>query len=342
MFFEGPEKKLEISISKSTKSLREQPFEVWSRVVKRAGASILSSVSNSFCTAYLLSESSLFVFDQRLILITCGRTNLVDALFEILRFVPTSDIQTLIYERKNHHFPEYQNSNFFDDLQRLEQVVPGVAYRFGDEDEHHVYLFHLDRNFSPANQDMTLEILMHGIDESAKEIFCDGSQRTLQSIHERTGILSIFDSSVSSETLVDEHIFKPVGYSLNAISDSHYYTVHVTPEEMGSYASFESNFPFPHFLSLTTPEAIQQITKRTLEIFQPKSCDILFFEPTGEKIVSPLCFGSDYRVRRSISQKLSCGFRVHFFHCFLEQDGIEEAVPVRLPRLLGESYELRG
>ena len=37
-----------------------------------------------------------------------------------------------------------------------------------EEDEHHVCVFHLERRFKPDPKDVTLEILMHGIDARAR------------------------------------------------------------------------------------------------------------------------------------------------------------------------------
>ncbi|MEZ6189114.1 MAG: hypothetical protein R3F62_29460 [Planctomycetota bacterium] len=51
--------------------MRELGCPVWERVVEAARAQILSQISTSQCDAYLLSESSLFVYDDRFALITC-------------------------------------------------------------------------------------------------------------------------------------------------------------------------------------------------------------------------------------------------------------------------------
>ena len=81
-FFEGPEKKLEMVVTPEHRSLRSLGDEVWRRVVEAAGAQVLSSLCNEECDAYLLSESSLFVYDDWFVMITCGQTTLIDAFEE--------------------------------------------------------------------------------------------------------------------------------------------------------------------------------------------------------------------------------------------------------------------
>ncbi len=44
---------------------------------------------------------------------------------------------------------------------------------------------------------------------------------------------------------VDDHYFRPSGYSLNAVRDDDYVTVHVTPDDHGSYASLELSVDRP-------------------------------------------------------------------------------------------------
>ena len=76
-FFEGTEKKVELVIDSSLPSLRSRGDEYWNRIVRLAGARVLSKIANDSCNAYLLSESSLFVFDHKLVMITCGTTCLI-------------------------------------------------------------------------------------------------------------------------------------------------------------------------------------------------------------------------------------------------------------------------
>jgi S-adenosylmethionine decarboxylase len=79
LFFEGSEKKIEIIFKPSAPNLRALGKPFWEDVVWASGAKILSQVSNEHMDAYLLSESSLFVYDRYLVMITCGRTRLIQA-----------------------------------------------------------------------------------------------------------------------------------------------------------------------------------------------------------------------------------------------------------------------
>merc|ERR1719502_493144 len=84
--FEGPEKKLEVFFTESPDSVGFRSFEqaVWSDVLSDAHCSILHSLGNNAFDAYLLSESSLFVYPHKLILKTCGTTTLLLVLPKVL------------------------------------------------------------------------------------------------------------------------------------------------------------------------------------------------------------------------------------------------------------------
>ncbi|MBA6364897.1 adenosylmethionine decarboxylase, partial [Colwellia sp. BRX8-8] len=88
MFFEGSEKKAEILIDgKQLSLLNDIDDEFWSALVNRSQAQILSSIENEYCKAFLLSESSLFVWSDRILILTCGETQLVKAVeFFIQKF----------------------------------------------------------------------------------------------------------------------------------------------------------------------------------------------------------------------------------------------------------------
>lgn len=87
IYFEGPEKKLEVFFTvppQQPTGFREFAPSVWSDVLADAHCSILHSVGNDYFDAYLLSESSLFVYPHKLILKTCGTTTLLLVLPKLL------------------------------------------------------------------------------------------------------------------------------------------------------------------------------------------------------------------------------------------------------------------
>ena len=310
VFFEGPEKKVEINIRTQLPSLRLCGDDYWSKLVAHANAKILSKLSNDYCDAYLLSESSLFVYDHRLILITCGKTTLANAVTFFLESYNQDDIDGLIYERKNEHFPEYQESNFFDDFKTINRLLPGKAYRFGSEDSHHIYLFNQSLQNPPrSREDVTLEILMHGISPEAKELFSSHSKEQLI----EKGVYTIIP-----DCQFDDYFFKPTGYSLNALNDNYYYTIHVTPESPVSYTSFETNYP--------AEERCSEIVDKLLAIFGPQSYDLFFFQAQNQT----LSLRRNDDLRKNIVENLSSGYRVQFQHYDTAQPEAQAADLIQL------------
>jgi S-adenosylmethionine decarboxylase len=241
-------------------------------------------------------------------MITCGRTQLVAAIELLLETIPEADITFLTYERKNEHFPRSQPTHFYDDARRLNKIIPGRAYIFGDQDMHHIFLYHLDKPYHAEAGDMTLELLLHGIDEEAAKLFCSGEQRSLEHIHQQTGICQIIDGFT-----VDDFLFEPDGYSLNAINDQEYYTIHVTPQDTGSYVSFETNHgQFENYSA---------IIERVLNIFRPNSWDFVLFKSEWARIG----IESEYFRKREVEQRLSCGFDVRFASFILPQKQVLSA-----------------
>jgi S-adenosylmethionine decarboxylase len=312
-FFESTEKKVELLIDPSLPSLRRRGDRYWEQICVCAGAQVISKISNGGCDAYLLSESSLFVFDHKLIMITCGQTRLPDAVLEILRSVPPDKVRFFMYERKNETYPHEQPSSFFDDVRQLNAALPGKAFQFGDEDDHHLYLFHLDRPSACDPRDVTLEILMYGIPEKLCRIFSPGGDRDTSLVRQRTGIDRIIPGFE-----IDDHLFEPGGYSLNAIKDEEYWAVHVTPERASSYASFETNYRFG--------DDLEPIARRVLEQFSPRSFDLIIFDHAAETglAIEP------YRLKEHVEQDLDCGYRVRFLSYFRPRTSVRHPVELAI------------
>lgn len=302
-FFEGPEKKVELVVTGDTPALRSFGDARWQAVVEAAGAKVISTLRNDDCTAYLLSESSLFVYDDWLVMITCGQTTLVEAVEVILSFIPREAVALLVYERKNEHFPGLQPTSFHRDAERLNALLPGKASRFGGEYGHCLHVFHTTRPFHPDRDDPTLEVLMHGIDEEVAHAFRTEPPAREQRLDETVGIRNIFPGFD-----ISDYAFEPAGYSLNALKDSVYYTLHVTPQRLGSYVSFETNYDFSADLS--------GIVGRVIELFRPRSFNVVTFLPDGRAE----CVVPGYQLADHVEEPLG-GYHVGFFQYFRPPSG---------------------
>jgi S-adenosylmethionine decarboxylase len=275
---------------------------------------VLPKIDNDACSAYLLSESSLFVLEHKVLMITCGRTRLTAAVDRMLDRVPPDQVRLLIYQRKNEIFPHTQPTSFFDDVTDLSRRVTGRAFQFGNEDEHHLYLFHLDRPYDTTDRDFTVEVLMYGIDSEVRRRFAPGPDADTADVRRESGLDGLLAGFVC-----DDHLFDPSGYSLNGIRGDEYVTLHVTPDEISSYVSLETNCCFG--------DAWEATLRRVLDVFRPRSFDLILWERGVE--TAPADCG--YQLKESVTQDLTCGFRVRFQSYYRPALGERQAVELPIP-----------
>jgi S-adenosylmethionine decarboxylase len=223
----------------------------------------------------------------------------------------SENIESLIYERKNELFPRSQVTSFEEDAKILNRYLPGQAYRFGAEDDHHIFLFHMNKPFTPPKDDKTLEFLMHGISEETSRFYSATNNKN--EIRNITALSEFFPNFN-----IDDHIFEPVGYSLNACKDRYYFTIHVTPQKIGSYVSFETNY--------YTTEGITPLLNSLLEVFAPSSCDLLLFQNEPYKGLT----SDSFRLKREVKQTLECGYNILFHHYYNIKNASTEAFKLKI------------
>ena len=82
--FEGSEKRVELHFkpdaASDSSSLRDLPRTTLDKLMTLAACEIVSKVSNDHFDAYVLSESSLFVYPSSWVLKTCGTTQLLNCI----------------------------------------------------------------------------------------------------------------------------------------------------------------------------------------------------------------------------------------------------------------------
>ena len=291
--FESSEKKIEVIFSSNSSSLLNLPEKFWRKIVQTCKADIISCSKFSKVHAYLLSESSLFIWPHRLVFITCGKTILSKSLIKILKSFPTKVIDLCFFQRKNEFFPQIQKSCFYTDLKKIQKKIKGSSLRFGALHDHHFFLFHSDSDFMPDREDQTLEILIY----DSKNIK-DTSTETISNL--KNSLKKVFPNFE-----IQDHFFQPLGYSLNAVRDELYYTIHITPEQSFFYISFETNI---------REHSVQILTNKILNIFKPVKFDFILFEAQN-KLEKKLTL-TDYFSSSSFYKVLNCGYRVKYktFH----------------------------
>ena len=100
---------------------------------------------------------------------------------------------------------------------------------------------------------------------------------------ESCGLSNVYPKERYPEARVDAYLFTPCGFSANGVipapsggRGTHYFTVHVTPEPICSYASFETNVPCGQKGRETT-----DIIQHVVDIFKPGRFSVTLFEATS-------------------------------------------------------------
>jgi len=280
-YFEGPEKTLEMCFRSSKnivtdihpdkEGLRKLERHELDRICRRARCTILSSVSNQFLDAYVLSESSLFVYPYMMVLKTCGTTTLLRCVSTVIELAKKIGLELdwVGYSRKNFSFPgdqchPHQSFNqeisYLGSHRSLSKKLNGNGYTLGPVTGDHWFVYVADQTLRSANllyTDRVLNIMMFDIDESvAKLFYYDQYCRENEDSDDATRRISFAQTkaagidSLCPGALLDSRAFQPCGYSMNAILFHSYYTMHITPEDGSSYASFETNQKMENYTSL--------------------------------------------------------------------------------------------
>lgn len=257
--FEGFEKRLEISFFESSvfldpegKGLRALTKSQLDEILTPAECTIVSSLSNSLVDSYVLSESSLFVYPYKIIIKTCGTTKLLFSIPHILRLADSLSltVKSVRYTRGSFTFPgaqSYPHRSFSEEVALLDGYFGKLnagskAFVMGGSDYNpqrwHVYSASSTDEAAAAACDKpvyTLEMCMTGLDKKKASVFFKTHSVSASEMTTSSGIRNIL---LGSE--ICDFDFDPCGYSMNSIEGDAVSTIHVTPEEGFSYASFET------------------------------------------------------------------------------------------------------
>lgn len=244
--------------------LRKIQRAAWESLLKFARCQILSMRRSDHFDGYVLSESSMFVYRDRIILKTCGQTTLLNCIEPLLylarEIAGFDEILDVFYSRKNFMRPELQDkshSSFDQEIEILDaEFELGSAYCMGklNRDCWYLYTLHPERGVTCADQ--TLELIMVDLDDKMMSVFTRQCSSSAREATQKSGI-----DRLLPHMQVDDFLFEPCGYSMNGfVRGGYYVTIHVTPEMDFSYVSFETNFPQVSY---------RELIGRVLQMFAP-------------------------------------------------------------------------
>jgi S-adenosylmethionine decarboxylase len=139
--------------------------------------------------------------------------------------------------------------------------LDGSGYTLGPVTGDHWFVFVADQTIRVdpvSDTDRVLNIMMFDVDPDVARLFYyenyetddDESKdakttRISKEMTAKSGIDALVPGAI-----IDPRAFEPCGYSMNAVLFKSYSTMHITPEERSSYASFETNQKVASYKSL--------------------------------------------------------------------------------------------
>jgi len=282
LLFEGVEKKFEIKYRipeyypKTSGGLRDVDEQEWGYLLNSFGCTILNTVKNEHFDAYLLSESSLFVYKNRAILKTCGTTRLLSCLPLLEQYARNAFegemiVEYALFTRRNYKYPEKQptpHSSWEEEKLTLKKHFKnGIDHVIGDINDDHFYVY-MEDNRSPdeeVEEYSTVEVAMHDLCRESMQFFYKNENFVSEpSTLCESGITNL----LPEEAQIDSLMFNPFGFSLNGLFQSSYYTMHITPQKECSYVSYETNRDLKEFDHL-------MLTKKVVDTFSPLKYTII-------------------------------------------------------------------
>ncbi|KAJ4873404.1 S-adenosylmethionine decarboxylase proenzyme 4 [Raphanus sativus] len=291
--FEGFEKRLELrffndnttttsTTNKSPMGLRLIDFESLDQVLTQVQCTVVSAVANHSFDAYVLSESSLFVYPTKIIIKTCGTTQLLKSIRPFIHLARTLNLtlRACRYSRGSFIFPKSQpfpHTSFEDEVVIVEDSLPkSLRHRKAfvmtpsNNPSRAWHVFTASADVEPDEPLVVVEVCMTELDPvNALSFFRRKGDENNDSAGKEMTRLSGIDA-INENAFVCDFAFDPCGYSMNGVDGDRYSTIHVTPEDGFSYASFECG------LSLHDDGRgdIAEVLSRAIDVFRPSCVSI--------------------------------------------------------------------
>jgi len=291
LVYEGVEKKLMLEYSGARNvSIRKVIKEkVWRNVVHAVDAKVLSVLRGDHVDAYLLSESSLFVFSDKIYLKTCGTTRIFNSIQVIVPHIsegiPGINLTGVTYSRPTYRFPDHQLEGYAEGFEKEVELLKAVTMKATGKDWKSTIhstgdglMFHSAtlslkgktvkpmvlegciKNKESNQENVIMDLAMFNLDQSKLKHFFGQQVNILES-----PCVSGFLPMDSPGLQIDDYSFEPCGYSLNALDGEYYWCIHITPEAQYSYLSFETNH-----------HSASDIYQKLLDFYSPERSIVLW------------------------------------------------------------------
>eukprot|EP00850_Spirogloea_muscicola_P002742 SM000010S04380 [mRNA] locus=s10:1240998:1244014:+ [translate_table: standard] len=345
--FEGFEKRLEVEFSpapflsnNNKAGLRALSRAAIDGFLAAAECTIVSQLSNDLMDSYVLSESSLFIYPHRVIVKTCGTTRLLQSIPLLLESAADLGMAAMRckYTRGSFHFPEAQpyGGNFAEEVKVLEEHFGhlgsgGQSYVLGNTLQFpnwHVYEVSAEQA-AGCKPLYTLEICMTKLDRKVASQFYQGAgYDSPAALTKASGIRDLLPLSD-----INDYCFEPCGYSMNSIEQASHSTIHITPEEAFSYASFETQGYDAENVQLG------KLVKQVAETFKPDCFSVALHAAglssttvKGASWAKAVPVPEPYVCDGTSRQDLPCGSAVVFHNFKLRKlvEAGQECVPLSL------------
>ncbi|XP_057765646.1 S-adenosylmethionine decarboxylase proenzyme [Salvia miltiorrhiza] len=348
--FEGFEKRLEISFFEPSffadpegKGLRSLSKSQLDEILQPAQCTIVASLSNEHVDSYVLSESSLFVYPYKIIIKTCGTTKLLLSIPPILKLAGllSLSVQDVKYTRGSFIFPgaqSFPHRSFSEEVAVLDGYFGKLgssgskAYVMGSSDKRqqwHIYSASAG-SVECDSPVYTLEMCMTGLDREKAAVFFKNESNVSMLMTNTSGIRNILPKSH-----ICDFEFEPCGYSMNSIEGDAVSTIHITPEDGFSYASFEAAGYDLKAVNLGA------LVERVLACFEPNEFSVSVHAQCGAELFEEICFpelkcysGGERSVEelgaggaityQKFVRSVSCGSPRSTLKCFRDEDDEEE------------------
>ncbi|KAJ4845711.1 S-adenosylmethionine decarboxylase proenzyme 4 [Turnera subulata] len=286
--FEGFEKRLELHffgddpvMNMDNMGLRLLDFDSLVKVLNAVQCTVVSAVGNQYFDAYVLSESSLFVYPTKIIIKTCGTTQLLKSIPPLLHYACNLGLTlcSCKYTRGSFIFPKSQpfpHTSFKEEVIYIEdKLPPNLCYRKATVmpskmTSHSWHVFTASDQANLISDAYTVEVCMTELDRVlARKFFQPAGDGKTGDVagKEMTKLTGI--GEINPGSIICDFAFDPCGYSMNGIDNDRYSTIHVTPEDGFSYASYEcvgSIFDDPCDLAHALKKVVQVFRPATLSI----------------------------------------------------------------------------